>query len=54
MRAGSHIETSDSDPNHVVLQAENDWWGLGPMETSNSGANQAVFHAQNDSEVWDP
>ena len=39
--------TSNSDVNHVVLHAQKDRWGLGPMETSNSGANHAVLHAQN-------
>ena len=42
------METSYSDANYVVLYAQNDRWGLGPMETSNSGANHAVLHAQND------
>ena len=38
------METSNSDAIHVVLHAQNDRWGLGPMETSNSAANHAVFH----------
>ena len=42
------METSYFDANHVVLYAQNDWRGLGPMETCNSGANHAVLHAQND------
>ena len=42
------MNTSNSDANHVVLHAQNDRSGLGPMETINSGANRAVFHAQKD------
>ena len=42
------METSNSGANHVVLHAQNDRLGLGPMETSISGANHAVLHAQND------
>ena len=42
------METSNSDANRVVLHAQNDSLGLGPMETSNSAANHAVLHAQND------
>ena len=42
------METSDSDANHVVLYAQKDRRGLGPMETINSGANHAVLQAQND------
>ena len=36
------MEISNSDANRVVLHAQNDSWGLGPMETSYSGANHAV------------
>ena len=39
------IETSHSDTNRVVLHAQNDRWGLRPMETD---ANHAVLHAQSD------
>ena len=42
------METSNSDANHVVLHAQNDRWGLGPMETSNSGDHHAVLQAQKD------
>ena len=41
-------ETSNSDANYIVLHAQNDRWGLGPMETSNSDTNHSVLHAQND------
>ena len=39
---GWDTETSNSDANHVVLHAQNDRWGMGPLETSNSGANHDV------------
>ena len=42
MKAGTH---DNSDDKHVVLHAQNDRWGVGPMETSISGANHAVLHA---------
>ena len=47
------METSYSDANHVVLHAQNDMWGLGPMETSNSAVNHAVLRSQMTGEVWD-
>ena len=37
---------SDSGANDAVLQAQNDRWGLGPIETINSGHNVAVVNAQ--------
>ena len=40
------IETSISDANHVVLHAQNDRRGLGPIETINSSHNVAVVNAQ--------
>ena len=42
------MKISNSDANRVVLNAQNDSWGLGSMETRISGANHAVLHAQND------
>ena len=42
------VDTSNSDANHFVLNAQNERCCLGPMETSISGANHAVLHAQND------
>ena len=42
------METSNADAIHVVLHAQNDMWGLGPMETSNSAVNHAVLGSQND------
>ena len=41
------METSISDANHAVLQAQNDRCGLGRIETINSGHNVAVVNAQN-------
>ena len=40
------METSNSDAILVVLQAQNDRCGLGPIETINSGHNDAVVNAQ--------
>ena len=48
------METINSDANHFVLHAQNERWGLGPMETSNSGAKVAVLNAKKKGEVWDP
>ena len=42
------METSISGANHVVLHAQDDRWGFGPMETSISGANHVVLFAQSD------
>ena len=41
------METSNSGDNHPVLHAQNDRFGLGPIETINSGHNGAVLNAQN-------
>ena len=41
------METSNSGAKHAVLHAQNDRWGLGPIETSNSGHNDDVVNAQN-------
>ena len=41
------METSNSGANHAVLGAQNDRWGLGPIETINSGHNVAVVNSQN-------
>ena len=41
------METCNSGANHVVLHAQNDRLGLGPIETINSGHNIAVVNAQN-------
>ena len=40
------METSNSGANHAVLHAQNDSWGLRPIETINSGHNVAVVNAQ--------
>ena len=39
------METSYYVANHGVLHAQNDRWGLGPIETINSGHNVAVENA---------
>ena len=41
------METSISGANLAVLYAQNDRWGLGPIETINCGDNVAVVNAQN-------
>ena len=41
------METSNSGANHAVLHAQNDRFGLGPIEKINSGHNGAVVNAQN-------
>ena len=41
------METSNSGANHAALHAQNDRWGLGPIETIKSGHNDAVVKAQN-------
>ena len=41
------METSNSGANYAVLLAQNDRWGLGPIETINSGHNTDVVKAQN-------
>ena len=41
------MESSYSSANHVVLHAQNDRGGLGPIETGNSGHNVVVVNSQN-------
>ena len=45
---------NNSDGNHAVLHAQNDRWGLIPLETSKSGPNVAVLRAKATDESWDP
>ena len=45
MRGGTH-NTSNSDARHAVLHAQNDKWGLGPIEIRYSGPKHAVLHAK--------
>ena len=40
------METCNSDPKVAVLQAQNDRWGMGPVETIIAGHNVAVVNAQ--------
>ena len=48
------METSISSANHVVLHAQNDRWGLEPIETCNSDPKVAVFPGKTSDEGWDP
>ena len=47
------FETSYSGANHAVLHAQNDRWGLGPIETINSGYIVAVWVHKTTDEGWD-
>ena len=46
--------TRYSGTNHAVLYAQNDRWGLVPIETCNTGTKVAVLHAKTTDEGWDP
>ena len=48
------METSFSGANHAVMQAQNDRWGLGPLETRFSDPKGDVLHAKTTDEGWDP
>ena len=48
------METSNSGANHAVMHAQNDRWGLGPIDTGNSDAKVAVLHVKATNEDWDP
>ena len=48
------METSDSDANPAVLHAQNDRWGLGPIDIRYSDTKPAVLHAKTTDECWDP
>ena len=41
------MENSISGANHAVLHAQNDRWGLAPIQTRNAGAKVAVLNIQN-------
>ena len=47
------VEISNSEANHDVLHAQNDRWGLGPIEIRYSGPKLAVLHAKTTDEGWD-
>ena len=47
------MDSSNSGANHAVLSAQNDRWGLGPMETGISDPKVAVLHAKTTEEGWD-
>ena len=48
------MESSISGAIHSVLHAQNDRWGLGPLETCISGPKVAVLHAKATNECWYP
>ena len=48
------MDTSNSDANQVGLHAQNDRWGLGPIETCKSDPKEAVVHSKTTDEGWDP
>ena len=48
------METSNSGAKHDVLRAQNDKWGLGPIETCSSDPKVAVLHGKTTDEGWDP
>ena len=51
------MENGNSGANHAVLYAQNEGWGMGPIETINSDSIHVVLHAQNDwwglGLIWD-
>ena len=47
------METSYSGADHDVFHAQNDRWGLGPIEICNSDPKGAVLHAKTTDEGWD-
>ena len=47
------METSNSGANLAVFHAQNDRWGLGPIETINSGHIVAVVSAKTTDEGWE-
>ena len=47
------MDTSNSGANHAALHAQNDRWGLGPIETINSGHNVTVVNVNTTDEGWD-
>ena len=52
-RDGTH-RYNNSGGNYAVLHAQNDRWGLVPLETCKSGPNVAVLRAKTTDEGWDP
>ena len=47
------IETSNTDADYAVLHAQNDRWGLGPMEACYSGQKVAVLRPKTTDKGWD-
>ena len=48
------IGTSVSEANHAVLHAQNDRWGLGPIEIRYSVTKLPVLQAKTTDDDWDP
>ena len=53
-RGLGHIETGNSDANHVVLHALNDRRDLVPIETCNSGPKHSVLQSKSTDEAGNP
>ena len=48
------METIISGANDAVFHAQNDRWGLGPIETINSDSKVTVMRAKTTDEDWEP
>ena len=46
------METSNSGANHAVLHAQNDRFGLGPIETINSDPKDTDLNAKTTDDSW--
>ena len=53
IRDGTH-RYNNSGGNYAVLRAQNDRWGLVPLETCYSGPEVVVFHVKTTGGVFDP
>ena len=53
IKDGTH-RYNNSGGNYAVLHAQNDRWGMVPLETCKSGPNVAVLRAKTTDEGWDP
>ena len=47
------MEISYSGAKHAVFNAQNERWGLGPIETFNSDPKVDVLHAKPTDQGWD-
>ena len=48
------MDTSNSDANHDILHAQNDKWGLGPIDIRYSGPKLDGLLARTTDEGWNP